>query len=200
MTSICVNIWEEKGYKFGNGEKLGVIRCQTRRPLVSRWYIEVICKYLFSFKGIITSAYEKSLISNLYVSILIRLLLLLLDLRLLSNQPRSHVLFPGFGPTRPQASEKALGTRLISNNPQSLSHCKLQNTKPKTSRNSSLVDIYRNDFIEAEYCSLLGKENTSHGYCKRTKWPPPFSWARYIPRGSGLSKVVLMYSGKKKWF
>ena len=59
MTSVCVNIWEERGYKFGNGEKLGVIRCQTRRPLVSRWYIEVICKYLFSFKGIITSAYEK---------------------------------------------------------------------------------------------------------------------------------------------
>ena len=28
MTSIWVNIWEEKGYKFCNVEKLGVIRCQ----------------------------------------------------------------------------------------------------------------------------------------------------------------------------
>jgi len=45
-------------------------------------------------------------------------------------------------------------------------------------------EFFRNDFIEAEYCALLGKGNTSHGYCKRTEWPPPFSWARYIPRDS----------------
>ena len=56
--------------------------------------------------------------------------------------------------------------------------------------NSFLVDISRNDFIDAEYCALLGKGNTSHGYCKRSEWPPPFSWARYMAQGSGLSKVV----------
>ena len=52
--------------------------------------------------------------------------------------------------------------------------------------------------MEAEYCALLGKGNTSHGYCKRTDWPPPFSWVRYLQRGSGLCKVLLMHPGKKK--
>lgn len=51
--------------------------------------------------------------------------------------------------------------------------------------------------MEAEYCALLGKGNTSHGYCKRTDWPPPFSWVRYLQRGSGLCKVLLMHPGKK---
>ena len=51
--------------------------------------------------------------------------------------------------------------------------------------------------LEADYCALLGKENTSHGYCKRTEWPPPFSWARYILRDSGLSKLVFMHPERK---
>lgn len=33
---------------------------------------------------------------------------------------------------------------------------------------------------EAEFCAILGTGNTSHGYCKRTEWPAPFSWIRYV--------------------
>jgi len=44
-------------------------------------------------------------------------------------------------------------------------------------------EFFRDDFIDAEYCALLGKGNTSHGYCKRSEWPPPFSWARYMVQG-----------------
>lgn len=49
-------------------------------------------------------------------------------------------------------------------------------------RNSSLVDNCSGDnqFVNAEYCALLGSGNTSHGYCKRIDWPPPFFYARYL--------------------
>ena len=31
-----------------------------------------------------------------------------------------------------------------------------------------------------EYCSTLGKGNTTHGYCDRKGWPKPFLWLNYI--------------------
>lgn len=40
--------------------------------------------------------------------------------------------------------------------------------------------FFRNDFPDAEYCSTSGKETTSHGFCRRSGWPSPFLWARYI--------------------
>lgn len=42
-------------------------------------------------------------------------------------------------------------------------------------------NFFRNDSRDAEFCAILGTETTTHGYCKRTEWPPPFSWARYVP-------------------
>ncbi|CAH3149637.1 unnamed protein product [Pocillopora meandrina] len=41
-------------------------------------------------------------------------------------------------------------------------------------------NFFRDDLREAEFCAILGTGNTSHGYCKRTEWPAPFSWIRYV--------------------
>ena len=62
-------------------------------------------------------------------------------------------------------------------------------------RNSSLVGNCRDDFANAEYCALLGSGNTSHGYCKRADWPPPFFYARYLQ--GQFVQSCLIRSGKK---
>ena len=141
---------------------------------------------------------KTSLISNLQFWFALSCYYLICGSYPINLVPRAFK-FPGLGRPAPQPGKRPWEQGWYPITP-NLLHCKLQNVFPKMSRNSSLVDISRNDFMEAEYCSLLGKENTSHGYCGRTKWPPPFSWARYIPRGSGLSKVVLMHPGKKVIF
>lgn len=46
--------------------------------------------------------------------------------------------------------------------------------------NSFFVDIYRNDFMEVEYCVFLGKGNISYGYCKCIDWFLFFSWVCYL--------------------
>ena len=56
----------------------------------------------------------------------------------------------------------------------------MQTTNRKQNHNRSIVDIFRDDFVNAEYCALLGEGNTSHGYCKRTNWPRPYFYARYL--------------------
>jgi len=64
-------------------------------------------------------------------------------------------------------------------------------------------DFFRNDFPDAEYCSFAGKENTSHGYCRRREWPPPFAWARYVivsePTTPSSSTKGPKSKGAKAW-
>lgn len=40
-----------------------------------------------------------------------------------------------------------------------------------------------------EYCSILGKGNTTHGYCDRKDWSEPFLWLKYI--GKSMLKKIL---------
>lgn len=41
-------------------------------------------------------------------------------------------------------------------------------------------DFFREDFAVVEYCSFAGTENSSHGFCRRKDWPPPFFWTRFV--------------------
>lgn len=59
--------------------------------------------------------------------------------------------------------------------------------------------FFRDDLLDAEFCAILGTENTTHGYCKRTEWPAPFSWARYVPDEEEATTESAKSKGLHTW-